>query len=89
MATKKAPGEDLEATLKAALENMKDEELKAKASEVALLRSSIQTQMKQDPEVKQARADLASTLEDYKSDIKGADREIDYIAYLLESRGKL
>ncbi len=86
---KKLPGEDLEGTLKETLEGMKDEELKAKVSEVALLRQSVQAQMKKDPDVKQARENLANELSSYKEDIKGADQQIEYISYLLEARGKL
>jgi N-glycosylase/DNA lyase len=86
---KKQPGEDLDGELKSTLENASDEELKKKVSEVALLRSAIQAQMKKDPDVKQAREDLANTLRSYKEDIKGADHQIDFISYLLEARGKL
>jgi hypothetical protein len=86
---KKQPGEDLEPGLKETLESMSNEELKAKVSEVALLRQSIVNEMKKDPEVKQKREELAFYLKDnYKDDIKGADDQIGYISFLLESRGK-
>jgi hypothetical protein len=86
---KKQPGEDLEPKLKETLENMSNEELKAKVSEVALLRQSVLNEMKKDPEVKQMRESLAFYLKDnYKDDIKGADDQIAYITSLLEARGK-
>lgn len=87
---KKQPGDDLEPKLKETLENMKDEELKAKVSSVALLKQSLEDEMKKDPDVQQARATLNDLLNDrYKDDIKGAKEQIAYIKCLLENRGKL
>lgn len=88
MGKKKLPGEDLEPKLKETLENMKDDELRKKVSEVALYRSSRSAQMKADPDLKQKREALNFAAADFKEDIKGADNEIGYISYLLEARGK-
>lgn len=87
--SKKLPGEDLEPTLKAALDNMKPEELRAKVSEVALYKQAQEDQMKADPDVQQARDALAGALADYKDEIKGAKQQISYIKHLLEQAGKL
>lgn len=87
--SKKLPGEDLEPTLKVALDNMKPEELRAKVSEVALYKQAREDQMAADPDVSQARATLAESLADYKDEIKGSKLQIAYIKYLLESAGKL
>lgn len=85
----KQPGEALEKELKSTLENMKDIELRSKVSEVALLKQGVVDEMKKDPDVKQKRDELNFLLADYKDDIKGADEQISYIKFLLDSRGKL
>lgn len=87
--SKKLPGEDLEATLKAALDNMKPEELRAKVSEVALYKQAREDQMAADPDVSQARKSLNELLADYKEEIKGSKQQISYIKHLLDSAGKL
>lgn len=86
---KKAPGEGLEKELKSTLDNMSSEELKAKVSEVALYKRAQEDLMKQDPDIKQAKDAVKLAEQDYKDEIKGANEQIGYIKFLLESKGKL
>jgi hypothetical protein len=85
----KLPGDDLEPTLKTALDNMKPEELRAKVSEVALYKQAREQLLKTDPAVVDAREALNRETKDYKDEIKGAQKQIAYISHLLESAGKL
>lgn len=85
----KLPGENLEPTLKATLDNMKPEELRVKVSEVALYKQTREDLKKIDPAVLDAREKLASEVADYNDEIKGAKDQIAYIKFLLEQAGKL
>lgn len=74
---------------KSNLENMSDEEIRAKVSELALYKQARKDTMQADPEVIRLSEALSSEKADYQDEIKGADLKIKYAKFLLESRGKL
>lgn len=87
--TVKDPWEKLESTLKSNMENMSDEDLKKKVSEVALHRAEQVALMKEDQHIKEVAAQLSDAKKGYTDQIKGADLTIKYAKALLEARGKL
>ena len=88
-APKKDPFKKLNPELRKSMENMSDEELRKKVSEVALYRQTRVDVMKADPEIQRLSQDLALEKKDYNDEIKGADLQIKFAKSLLEGRGKL
>lgn len=86
---KKDEFSDLDPELKAALENMTDEEVRRKVSEFALLRQAQKEMMKEDPDVQEASDNLKMVKGPYNEAIKGAELNIKYAKFLLEARGRL
>lgn len=81
--------EKLDQELRSTFDNLTDEEVRAKVSEVALYRQARRDVMEQDPDIQQLSEQLSLAKSDYNSEIKGADLQIKYLKYLLDSRGKL
>ena len=81
--------EKLDKELRSTFDNLNDDEVKAKVSEVALYRQARKELMEQDPDIQQVSEQLALLKADYTSEIKGAELQITYLKNLLENRGKL
>jgi hypothetical protein len=86
---KKGPFEDLDKEYKETIENMSDEDIKKRISEVAIAEHENRAAMAADPDLQQAKDALKLASEDYREGTKMNKLRIGYAHFILESRGKV
>lgn len=79
----------LDQELRSTFDNLSDEDVRSRVSEVALYRQARKDVMEQDPDIQQLSEQLSLAKSDYTTEIKEADLQIRYLKHLLEVRGKL
>lgn len=84
----KGPWSKLDKTWKENLEAAKDDELRAKASQIALNEVANQTNKAADLDLAAAKAKATAAAEQYTTNTKANKLKVQYIRHLLEARGK-
>lgn len=85
---KKGKFDDLDSDYKTTIENMKDEEIRAKVAEISLENEQVQAAKALDFDLKEKAAAFQEAGKVYRESAKGAKLRIQYALSILEARGK-